>query len=285
MTGTEHIVTHRLQARAPVRAGSAQGLFSRGMVVPMKSVASNGALVRSAMLGVTMAVAVSVPALGAQSEQTPEQTRAPLVSERDRTSYSVGVTTGRTLRTADGAEVDADVFMRGLKDGLSGAKLEIPERQMQQLLGRFQQELRQKIAASRGRAIAQNRLKADQFFAENKTREGVVTLASGVQYRILKAGAGPLPKEEDVVTCNYRGTLLSGVEFDGTENGHPASLTVGSLIAGWKEALKLMPVGSHWQLYVPPALAYGERGVGAEIAPNEALVFDVELLSTKLSSD
>jgi FKBP-type peptidyl-prolyl cis-trans isomerase len=250
----------------------------------MESMARRGARVRGAVAGVMTGVLMA-SAMAAQTEPGKDQDKAPLAGERERISYSVGVTTGRALRTADGAEVDADVFMRGLKDGLSGAKLEIPERQMQQLLGRFQQELRQKIAASRSRAIAENRLKADRFFAENKTREGVITLASGVQYRILKAGTGPLPKEEDVVMCNYRGTLLNGVEFDSTEDGHPTSLKVGSLIAGWKEALKLMPVGSHWKLYVPPALAYGERGVGADIAPNEALVFDVELLSTKLASD
>ena len=221
----------------------------------------------------------------AATAQAQAPAAAALSTEKDRISYSVGVTTGRALRSADGAEVNFDALVRGLKDGLEGAKLQIPERQMNGLLGKFQRELRQKMAASRGRAIVENKKKADAFFAQNKDRPGVVTLSSGVQYSILKTGTGPLPKESDVVTVNYRGTLLNGNEFDATEAGHPAHLKVGSLIAGWKEALKLMPVGSHWTLYIPPVLAYGERGVGADIGPNEALVFDVELLGTELSKD
>lgn len=208
---------------------------------------------------------------------------AALATERDRISYAVGVQTGRALRTADGAEVDLDALVRGLKDGLEGARLQIPERQMNEMLGKFQQTLRQKMAASRARAIAENRLKAEKFLADNKGKDGVVTLASGLQYKILKTGTGPLPQESDVVTVNYHGTLLSGTEFDASQPSRPAHLAVGSLIAGWKEALKLMPVGSHWELYIPPGLGYGERGVGAQIGPNEALVFDVELLDTRLS--
>ncbi len=232
------------------------------------------------------AAAESVPGPAAVTATVaPDAAPAALRSQKDRISYAVGVSTGRALRSADGAEVNLDALVRGLKDGLEGAKLQIPERQMQDLMGKFQQELRQKMAASRGRAIVENRQKAEKFFTENKGKEGVVTLASGVQYRILKSGTGPLPKEADVVTVNYRGTLLNGNEFDATESGRPAHLAIGKLIGGWKEALKLMPVGSHWQLFIPPALAYGERGVGADIGPNEALVFDVELLGTQLSKE
>jgi FKBP-type peptidyl-prolyl cis-trans isomerase FklB len=226
----------------------------------------------------------AAPAAQAQGSAT-AASEAPLVGEKDLTSYSVGVTTGRALRSADGAEVNYDALVRGIKDGLEAAKLKITERQMQSLLGKFQQTLRQKMSASRSRAIVENRQKADKFFAENKTREGIVTLTSGVQYRILKSGTGPLAREADVVAINYRGTLLDGKEFDATEPDHPASLKVAALIAGWKEALKLMPVGSHWQVFIPPALGYGERGIGADIGPNEALVFDIELLGASLSKD
>jgi FKBP-type peptidyl-prolyl cis-trans isomerase len=181
--------------------------------------------------------------------------------------------------------VNLDALVRGLKDGLYGERMQIPEKEMQALLQAFQQTLRQKMLASHGRAVAENRKKAADFFAENKGKHGVVTLASGVQYEILKVGTGVMPKEADVVTVNYRGTLLNGTEFDGTPPGRPAALKVSGLIAGWKEALKLMPVGSHWKLYIPPQLGYGERGVGADIGPNEALIFDVELLATQLSMD
>ena len=233
-------------------------------------------------LGLAAATQAAVPAT--QDKTTTENPSAKW-EQKDRVSYSVGAQTGRALRTADGAEVNLDALVRGLKDGLDGSRLLIPEKEMQALLQGFQQMLRQKMAASHGRAVAENRKKAMEFFAENKKKQGMVSLASGVQYQILKSGTGPQPKEEDVVLANYRGTLLNGTEFDATEPGRPAHLKVSGLIAGWKEALKLMPVGSHWKLYIPPQMGYGERGVGSDIGPNETLVFDVELLATQLGKD
>jgi len=206
-------------------------------------------------------------------------------NEKDRVSYSVGAQTGRALRTADGAEVNLEALVRGLTDGVEGKRLLIPEKQMQGLLQNFQQMLRQKMVASRGRAISENRKASMEFFAQNKKKPGVYALDSGVQYEILKAGTGPLPTEADVVRVVYRGTLLNGTEFDSSEEGHATQLKVAGLIPGWKQALKLMPVGSHWKLYIPPQMGYGERGVGADIGPNETLIFDVELLGAKLSEE
>jgi FKBP-type peptidyl-prolyl cis-trans isomerase FklB len=242
--------------------------FLRAAAIPMLCMALAGA------------AHAATPAKG-----EPSKADATKWDQKDRVSYSVGAQTGRALRTADGAEVNLDALVKGLRDGLEGNRLAIPEKEMQGLLQGFQQMLRQKMAASHGRAVAENRRKAMEFFAENKTKPGMVLLASGVQYEILRSGTGPLPKESDVVTANYRGMLLNGTEFDGTEPGRPAHLKVSGLIAGWKEALKLMPVGSHWKLYIPPQLGYGERGVGADIGPNETLVFDVELLATDLAKD
>jgi FKBP-type peptidyl-prolyl cis-trans isomerase FklB len=232
-------------------------------------------------------LALAGPVQAAEPAKSAAPKEAPVASwtQKDRVSYSVGAQTGRALRTADGAEVNLEALVRGLKDGLDGTRLAIPEKEMQGLLQGFQQMLRQKMAATRGRAIAENRKKAMEFFAENKKKPGMVSLASGVQYQILKSGTGVLPKEEDVVRVNYRGTLLNGTEFDGTEPGHAANLKVSGLIPGWKEALKLMPVGSHWKLYIPPQMGYGERGVGADIGPNETLVFDVELLDAQMSKE
>ncbi|MDE3009449.1 MAG: FKBP-type peptidyl-prolyl cis-trans isomerase [Pseudomonadota bacterium] len=220
--------------------------------------------------------ATATPAAAPASAGTPAFT-----SQKDRISYAVGVSTGRALRTADGAEVNLDSLVRGLRDALEGRKLQIPDRQLSELMGEFQQTLRQKMAASRGHAIIENRAAAEAFLAQNKVKEGVVTLESGVQYRILATGQGPMPQESDEVLAKYHGALLNGQEFDATEEGHPARMRVSQLIPGWRDALKHMPVGSHWQIFVPPQLAYGERGVGAEIGPNELLVFDVELLSAK----
>jgi FKBP-type peptidyl-prolyl cis-trans isomerase FklB len=118
------------------------------------------------------------------------------------------------------------------------------------------------------------------FLAANKTKEGVVILPSGLQYKILTAGTGPKPTASDTVVCNYRGTLISGTEFDSSyKRGQPASFPVNGVIKGWTEALQLMPVGSKWQLFVPAELGYGDRGTGADIGPGATLIFEVELLS------
>jgi FKBP-type peptidyl-prolyl cis-trans isomerase FklB len=125
-----------------------------------------------------------------------------------------------------------------------------------------------------------NKKQGDAFLAANKGKEGVVTLPSGLQYKILSAGTGPKPATSDSVVCNYRGTLIDGTEFDSSyKRGQPATFPVGGVIKGWTEALQLMPVGSKWQLFVPSELAYGERGTGADIGPNAVLIFEVELLS------
>jgi FKBP-type peptidyl-prolyl cis-trans isomerase FklB len=125
----------------------------------------------------------------------------------------------------------------------------------------------------------ENKKAGEAFLAQNKGKQGVVTLPSGLQYKILKAGNGKKPTENDTVECNYRGTLINGTEFDSSyRRGQPATFGVGQVIPGWREALQLMPVGSKWELYVPPDLAYGERGAGRDIGPNSTLVFEVELL-------
>jgi FKBP-type peptidyl-prolyl cis-trans isomerase FklB len=125
-----------------------------------------------------------------------------------------------------------------------------------------------------------NKKEGEAFLAANKTKEGVVTLPSGLQYKVLKAGTGPKPSANDSVVCNYRGTLLDNTEFDSSyKRGQPATFPVGKVIKGWTEALQLMPVGSKWQLFIPSELAYGPRGAGPDIGPNATLIFEVELLS------
>ena len=122
----------------------------------------------------------------------------------------------------------------------------------------------------------------EAFLADNKTKDGVVALPSGLQYKILTQGTGPTPAASDTVNCNYRGTLINGTEFDSSyKRNQPASFPVGQVIKGWTEALQLMPVGSKWQLFIPPDLAYGPRGAGGVIGPNATLIFEVELLSIK----
>ena len=146
----------------------------------------------------------------------------------------------------------------------------------------FQSEIRKKLSQTMATVKEENRKAGNLYMAENKTKEGVVTLPSGLQYKILKAGDGNVPTETSTVEVHYRGTLVNGTEFDSSaRGGKPASFEVSKLIPGWKEALKLMPAGSKWQVVVPPHLAYGDRGMGRDIGPAATLLFEVELLSVK----
>ncbi|BBI99713.1 outer membrane protein MIP [Ferrigenium kumadai] len=203
-----------------------------------------------------------------------------LKTQRDIQSYGIGVNIAKSFKRDD-VDIDMDLLVKGMKDVMAGEKLLMPERDMRRAMNSLQGDLRQKAAARHRIAAEDNRKKGEAFLAENKTRKGVVTLASGVQYKIIKAGDGRKPMDSDMVECNYRGTLLDGTEFDTTDPGKPATLKVSQLIDGWKEALKLMPAGSKWQIFIPSQLAYGPRGVGSDIGPNETLVFEVELLSVK----
>lgn len=177
-------------------------------------------------------------------------------------------------------EVDPAMLTQGLKDALAGGKTQMTDEEARTTLTQLQEELRKKQEAKMQQAGEENKKEGDAFLAANKTREGVVSLPSGLQYKILKAGTGPKPTATDSVVCNYRGTLIEGKEFDSSyKRGEPATFPVNGVIKGWMEALQLMPVGSKWQLFVPSDLAYGPRGAGADIGPNATLIFEVELLS------
>jgi FKBP-type peptidyl-prolyl cis-trans isomerase FklB len=163
---------------------------------------------------------------------------------------------------------------------LAGGKTLLTDEQAQTTLTAIQNSLRKKQQDMRQQAGDTNKKEGDAFLAENKTKDGVITLPSGLQYKIVKAGDGPKPAAADSVVCNYRGTLINGTEFDSSyKRGQPATFPVGQVIKGWTEALQLMPVGSKWELYIPSDLAYGDRGAGANIGPNATLIFEVELLS------
>ena len=200
-------------------------------------------------------------------------------SPKEMEAYAVGVDLARNLRR-QGIDIQAEALAKGLFDELSRAQLKLSETELRAALTTFQTDLKQKRARTFTAVAEQNRKAAETFLTENKSKEGVVTLPSGLQYRVLKSGEGKTPGEADTVEVNYRGTLLDGTEFDSSfSRGKPAIFKVGTVIAGWKEALQLMPLGSKWQLFVPAELAYGETGLGRYIGPNAALTFEVELLS------
>jgi len=213
----------------------------------------------------------------APAAKTP--TSLALTTQKDKFSYALGMNLGTSLHKQS-VSVDPNILARGLKDALAGGKTLLTEDQARAALMEVQNEMRKKQQEQMQAAGAASKQEGSEFLAANKSKDGVVTLPSGLQYKILTPGTGPKPTASDSVVCNYRGTLINGTEFDSSyKRGQPATFPVNSVIKGWTEALQLMPAGSKWQLFVPADLAYGARGAGGEIGPNATLVFEVELLS------
>lgn len=207
------------------------------------------------------------------------QDASPLKTPKDKTSYALGVAVGKSFQ-AQGVDADPNLIAQGLKDALDGGKLLITDDEFRALMTAFQQSVNEKQAAAKAAQADTNKKAGEAFLADNGKKDGVVTLASGLQYKVITAGSGARPTDSDTVTCQYRGTLIDGTEFDSTyKNGQPAVLEVGRVIPGFKEALKLMPVGSKFQFVIPADQAYGERGAGNVIGPNSALIFEIELIS------
>jgi len=201
-------------------------------------------------------------------------------TQKDKVSYGIGVGVAKTLK-AQGIDVNLDLVVKGLRDALSGQKLAMSDEEINSTMSALQQEVNQKQMQERAKLADDNKKAGDAFLADNGKRDGVVTLPSGLQYKIVKAADGKKPTDADSVSCNYRGTLTDGTEFDKSQAGQPATFQVGGVIPGFREALKLMPVGSTWQFFIPANLAYGERGAGNVIGPNATLIFEVELVSIK----
>jgi FKBP-type peptidyl-prolyl cis-trans isomerase FklB len=202
-----------------------------------------------------------------------------LKTQKEKLSYALGMNLGANLHRQS-VQVDPNIVVRGLKDALAGVKPALSEEDARAAMMQLQSELRKKAEEKAQQAGAASRKDGDMFLAGNKVKEGVVTLPSGLQYKILTAGTGPTPTATDTVVCQYRGTLINGTEFDSSyKRAEPATFPVNGVIKGWIEALQLMPVGSKWELYVPSDLAYGDRGAGHDIGPGSTLIFEVELLS------
>jgi len=204
---------------------------------------------------------------------------ASLKTQKDKISYLIGRDAGSNLKKQS-IDVDPDIFMRGFRDELSGNKSSLSDDETRETMAAFKEEMMKKHQEELKKVTEKNKKEGEAFLAENKKKEGVVTLPSGLQYKVIKEGDGQTPKETDTVTVNYRGTLLDGTEFDSSyKRNEPATFPVKGVIPGWQEALQLMKTGSKWQLFVPAGLAYAERGAGNVISPNSTLIFEVELLS------
>jgi UDP-GlcNAc:undecaprenyl-phosphate/decaprenyl-phosphate GlcNAc-1-phosphate transferase len=204
-----------------------------------------------------------------------------LKTQKDKINYSIGVSVLRNFKQ-QGIDPDLELVIKGMRDAQSGGKLLINEEELRNTLDVYRAELKQKHELAMKTAAVENKKEGDSFMAANKKKEGVVVLPSGLHYKILKAGDGRKPSGDDKVECNYRVILINGTEFDSSfRTGKPVVFKVSGAIPGLTEALKLMPVGSRWQLFIPPQFAYGERGAGVIIGPNATLIVEVELLAIK----
>lgn len=225
----------------------------------MSTLGSLGILITAAML-------MAAPAMSAT-----------LTTDMEKRSYAIGANVAKNIKQ-QAVSVDAALVSKGLLDELAGKSL-LTDVELGAIMQQLQGEVRQKMMAEREKAAAENKQRGEAFLAENKKQDGVKVLPGGVQYKVLKAGNGKKPTAADTVQCNYTGTLIDGKVFDASQPGKPVSFKVGQVIPGWQEALKQMPVGSKWHLVIPPDQAYGERGAGNTIGPNETLIFEVELVA------
>ena len=203
-------------------------------------------------------------------------------TEQEKFSYTVGVQTAENM-LQHGIEVDPAMYLQGVQDALDKKTFKLSPDEMKQVLVNYQQQQMKKVQEQ----AAANKAAGEKFLADNKTKPGVKTTASGLQYKVIKQGTGKKPTLDDEVVVNYEGSLLDGKVFDSSyKRGKPLSIKLDGVIKGWQEALPMMTVGSKWKVYVPADLAYGERGAGGGvIGPNSTLVFDIELMSIKADED
>jgi FKBP-type peptidyl-prolyl cis-trans isomerase FklB len=221
-------------------------------------------------------VAIALMASAGYSADAPA-----LKTQKERTSYAIGADIGNML-SRQPVDIDVDSFLKGASDVLNKKKLLLTDQELRDILTGLQKDMMAKQEERMKTMGEKNKKDGAAFLAENKKKEGVKTLPSGLQYKVIKEGTGKVPKATDTVTTNYRGTLIDGTEFDSSyKRGQPATFPVNGVIKGWTEALQLMKTGSKWQLFVPSDLAYGDKGAGPQIGPNAVLIFEVELLSVQ----
>jgi FKBP-type peptidyl-prolyl cis-trans isomerase FklB len=231
---------------------------------------------KTKLLAMALAVFFASGSVWAQDTKTP-------TDKKGKISYSMGYNVGTSWKRNgfETNEVDLNVFLEGLRDSMDGRESLVPEKENRELLTALGNELRARREEQRKQLGEKNKKESEAFLAENKSKPGVQVTPSGLQYKILTEGNGPKPATNDTVVVNYRGTLLDGTEFDSSyKRGQPATFRVNGVIKGWSEALQMMPVGSKWQLFIPPDLAYGQRGT-PNIGPEATLIFEVELADIK----
>ena len=218
---------------------------------------------------------VAVLTVACNAQPNPADTQ--ILNKKDTMSYALGANIGKNMAQQK-LPVNIDLVAAGIRDAFNGSS-KLADADMQAALQSLQEEVSKAMEAEQGKAKVENLAKSNKFLEENKTKTGVMTTPSGLQYRVIKEGTGKKPNANNTVRVHYTGTLIDGTKFDSSvDRGQPAEFALNGVIAGWTEGLQLMPVGSKYVFYLPPNLAYGENGAGASIGPNQALIFEVELL-------
>lgn len=202
-------------------------------------------------------------------------------SDKEKLSYSIGMDIGANLKRQS-VDVDPELLAKGFRDSYTGGKTLLTEEESRQAIQNFQRQMMAKQAEALKQEAEKNRAEGEKFLAENKGKEGVKTTASGLQYKVIREGTGKSPTADNTVEVHYRGTLVDGKEFDSSyKRGQTVTFPVSGVIPGWTEGLQLMKEGGKYMLFLPPGLAYGERGAGRDIGPDETLIFEVELISVE----
>ncbi|MFM7157098.1 MAG: FKBP-type peptidyl-prolyl cis-trans isomerase [Bacteroidota bacterium] len=232
-------------------------------------------MIRSAIIAMACIGLFSVQACSQSSDKGASMK---LENQKDKASYSIGVSIGKNLKDQK-VDISTDILVKGLLDAYTGAKTQMTEKEMGDCLTQFQQEIMAKAQEEAAKKGGENKTKGEKFLAENKNKPGVKTTASGLQYSVISEGSGPKPTASSTVKVHYTGKLLDGTTFDSSvDRGEPVEFPLNGVIKGWTEGVQLMNKGSKYKFYIPAELAYGERGAGNAIGPNETLVFEVELL-------
>ncbi|MEY5130626.1 MAG: outer membrane protein precursor [Bacteroidota bacterium] len=232
-------------------------------------------MIRSAIIAMACFGLFSVQACSQSSEKGAPME---LKTQKDKASYSIGVSIGKNLKDQK-VEINTDILVKGLLDAYTGAKTQLTEKEMGDVLTQFQQEIMAKAQEEAAKKGGENKSKGEKFLADNKNKPGVKTTPSGLQYTVISEGTGPKPTASSTVKVHYTGKLIDGTTFDSSvDRGEPIEFPLNGVIKGWTEGVQLMSKGSKYKFFIPSDLAYGDRGAGNAIGPNETLIFEVELL-------
>ena len=230
--------------------------------------------------GLITGLALTTLLSGCNQQATADE-NVKLDNDTNKASYAIGIQMGSQMAPLNDL-LNQDAIIMGFKDSIAGKEPQLSMEDMQAVMQSFQQTVMEQQQAKRQQAAGANAEAGEAFLNENKTKEGVKTTESGLQYKVITEGTGATPTETDTVVTHYTGTLINGEVFDSSyKRNNPATFPVNGVIPGWTEALQMMKVGSKWKLFIPAELAYGEQGAGANIGPNEVLIFDIELLEIK----